>query len=279
MKNLILLLLIPFSVPALAQYYYKDLVSAVGISRTMKSYITNKVSSVTAAGYDPQGNKTDDFSEQRQILGQGTILRTITRHGNDVSFSSSRFDDQTRLLQTTDSVSGLSSSTTYTYNADGRITSLKNNTIDPANEINTTETHYWYYTPAGLPEKMLQVVNGTDSTEYRFHTDENGNVTEEQSFKNGVEGEKIYYYYDDKNRMTDIVRYYERLNKLLPDFMFEYDDDNNVIQKLTTLSNQQLGYLIWRYAFNDRGLKSKEALYNKDKMMTGKIEYSYSFSQ
>lgn len=79
--------------------------------------------------------------------------------------------------------------------------------------------------------------------------------------------------------MTDIVRYYERLNKLLPDFMFEYDDDNNVIQKLTTLSNQQLGYLIWRYAFNDRGLKSKEALYNKDKMMTGKIEYSYSFSQ
>ncbi|MBS1633339.1 MAG: hypothetical protein JST10_12285, partial [Bacteroidetes bacterium] len=53
MKNLILLLLIPFSVPALAQYYYKDLVSAVGISRTMKSYITNKVSSVTAAGYDP----------------------------------------------------------------------------------------------------------------------------------------------------------------------------------------------------------------------------------
>jgi hypothetical protein len=61
--------------------------------------------------------------------------------------------------------------------------------------------------------------------------------------------------------------------------MFEYDEQGHVLQKLTTLSNQNLGYLIWRYAFSDNGLKTKEALYNKDKVMTGKIEYTYTFSE
>jgi hypothetical protein len=52
-----------------------------------------------------------------------------------------------------------------------------------------------------------------------------------------------------------------------------------VLQKTTLLSNIQSGYLIWRYVYNDKGLKIKEALFNKNKVMTGKIEYSYTFAQ
>lgn len=61
--------------------------------------------------------------------------------------------------------------------------------------------------------------------------------------------------------------------------MFEYDDNDRVIQKITTTSSRKIGYLIWRYIFDTNGLKTKEALFNDDKELTGKIEYSYSFWQ
>ena len=212
-------------------------------------------------------------------MQHGTILKTTTHHNTDITVSASRFDDQSRLMEVKDSSAGLNSITTYSYDASGKIISIKNVTKDTSDEINSTEIHYWYYNATGQPEKMLQVINSADSTEYKFHIDEKGNVADEQSFRNGAAGEMIYYYYDDKNRMTDIVRYNERLKKMLPDYMFEYDENDHVLQKLTTLSNLHLGYLIWRYAFNDKGLKTKEALYNKDKVMTGKIEYTYTFSE
>jgi hypothetical protein len=40
-----------------------------------------------------------------------------------------------------------------------------------------------------------------------------------------------------------------------------------------------VGYNIWRYIFNEKGLKTKEALFNNDRELTGKIEYSYTFGQ
>ncbi len=279
MKNLLLLLVLPASLSAKAQYYYKDIIGALETTREMKTYLANKVLSVNSAGFDPQGMKTDDFSEQKDIRQNGTVLKTTTRNNPNTTVLFSRFDNQSRLVSVTDSTGDVKSVSAYSYDAGGKIISIKNTTDDKGDEINQTEIHQWFYNPAGQPQKMLRIVNEKDSTEYRFNTDEKGNVIDEQPFRKGIAGELIYYYYDDANRLTDIVRYNERLKKLLPDYMFEYDDNNRVIQKITLLSNLHLGYLIWRYVYNDKGLKTKEALFNKDKEMTGKIEYSYTFAQ
>jgi hypothetical protein len=279
MKNLLLLLALPVSFSVNAQYYYKDILGALETSREMRTYLANKVLSVNAAGFDPQGMKTTDFAEQKDVLQNGIALRTTTRNNLNTTILFSRFDNQTRLASVTDSTGDVKSISTYSYDAGGKIISIKNSTDDKGDEINQTEIHQWFYNSAGQPQKMLRVVNEKDSTEYRFNTDEKGNVIDEQSFRKGIAGEMIYYYYDADNRLTDIVRYNEKLKKLLPDYMFEYDDSNRVIQKVTLLSNLHLGYLIWRYVYNDKGLKTKEALFNKDKEMTGKIEYSYTFAQ
>ena len=69
----------------------------------------------------------------------------------------------------------------------------------------------------------------------------------------------------------------KKLKKLMPDMMFEYDENNRVIQKITPLPQLTLGYVIWRYIYDGRGLKTKEVLFNRDKQLTGKIDYAYTF--
>ena len=279
MKNLFLFVLIavPFSLKA--QYYYQDIISTNETNRLMKTYRDNKVLSVASTGYDPLGTKTNDFSEQQEILQSGSVLKTTTRNNLNTTVLLSRFDDQSRLISVADSAGYVKSSTVYAYDGAGKIVSIKNTTKDTSLEINNNEIHQWSYNSKGQPVKMLRIVNDNDTIEYRFNTDDKGNVADEQSFRKSKAGEIIYYYYDANNRLTDIVRYNNKFRKLLPDYMFEYDDNNRVLQKTTLLSNLHLGYLIWRYVYNDKGLKTKEALFNKDKEITGKIEYNYTFAQ
>jgi len=72
---------------------------------------------------------------------------------------------------------------------------------------------------------------------------------------------------------------------LLPDVMLTYDEAGQLIQKVSTTGTDNLGklkwvvYIIWRYLYNDKGLKTKEALFDKEQQLTGKIEYSYNFFQ
>ena len=246
MKNLFLLLLTIASFSLKAQYYYEDIVSTNETNRLMKSYEDNKVLSVTSTGYDPLGAKTNDFSEQQEISRNSSVLKTTTRNNLNTTILISRFDDQLRLMSVADSANDLKSSTVYTYDASGKIILIKNITKDTSLEIDNVETHQWIYNSNGQPASMLRIVNGNDTTEYHFTTDDKGNVADEQSFRKGKAGEMIYYYYDDNKHITDIVRYNIKLKKLLPDYMFEYDDNDHVLQKTTLLSNLHLGYLIWR---------------------------------
>ncbi len=59
--------------------------------------------------------------------------------------------------------------------------------------------------------------------------------------------------------------------------MFEYSPVNQVIQKITVPANSDK-YLIWRYQYNAQGLKIKEVIYDKNKDLSGKVEYQYSFA-
>ena len=262
-----------------AQYYYNDIVGTQETNRQMKTYITNKVKMVSAKGVDPNGQQTSDFSELQEIKDNGTSLKITTRNNLNNTIFYNHFDTQGRLVSITDSSSNIQSITTYEYDASGKIILVKNSIKDTANDFNQLEIHKWIYNADGKPEKMWRTINDTDSLEIRFSPDENGNTGDEKTYKHGVETATVYYYYDDKKRLTDIVRYNNRAKKLLPDIMFEYDDSDRIIQKITTTSSLSLGYLIWRYLFDEKGLKTKEALFNNDKELTGKIEYHYNFGQ
>ena len=280
MKIFISALLIFLIQPLNAQYYYKDIITTQETTRQFVILKTNKVQSVKATGYDTKGVADPHFSEVQQMLdGKNALMISTKNEFTSPSYMIQEFDSNNRLIRLTDSATDFKSTTNYRYDNAGKIAEMKNISKDSSSPINNIEIHKWIYNVSGNPVKMLRIINSTDTLEVKFTVDKNGNVLDEQPFKHGKAGEITYYYYDDNNRLTDIVRFNKKIGKLMPDYLFEYNENNQVIQKITMLSNFNMGYLIWRYAFNEKGIKTKEALFNKDKIMTGKIEYQYTFTQ
>ena len=279
MKCLSLIVLGLISFQATAQYYYNDIIGTTETNRLMKNYRANKVKMVTTVGIDQYGAKNDTYGEVQEVRENGTVLKTSTRNNAQVSVYYNRFDAQGRLISITDSSAGLINVITYQYDAEDRIKLIQNTTADAANDFNQIESHHWTYDATGNPLKMWRTINNADSLEIRFIPDENGLPGDEKTFRRGIETGAVYYYYDENKRLTDVVRYNLKLKKLLPDMMFEYDEQNRVIQKITTTPSLKVSYLIWRYIYDNKGLKTKEALFNDDKQLTGKIEYSYTFNQ
>jgi hypothetical protein len=277
MKNFLFVIATICCLNLQAQYYYNDIIGVQETGRQMKTFLANKVRSVTATGIDPQGMKSADFNEWQEVLENGTALKITTRNGQSVTRVYYRFDSDSRLVSSSDSTKDVQNTTTYTYDANGRLNLVQNVIKDLTNDFNQTEIHKWTYNAAGKPATMWRTINNGDSLEVRFTLDDEGNPAEERSFKRGYETGMVYYYYDDRNRLADIVRFNKKANRLLPDYMFEYDEQDRVIQKITTLTSLNLGYIIWRYLYNEQGLKTKEALFDKEKRLTGRIEYAYTF--
>ena len=296
MKAFLSVLLIAISISLHSQYYYNDIVGTQETNRQMKTYMMNKVRSVSAKGTSTAGTLTpSDYSEYQEIRENGKGLKISQFNNGNKTIYYNRFDDQGRLISITDSSSAIQNVTSYDYDAAGRINMVRNTSKDSSMDFNQSEVHIWIYNTAGMPEKMWRIINNTDSLEVRYKPDENGNPGEERTYRRGVEtggdyyyyDEKkqlnfvntgiIYYYFDDKKRLTDVVRYNLKAKRLLPDIMFEYDDNDHIVQRITTTSSLNLGYLIWRYIYNEQGLKTKEALFNNQKEMTGRIDYNYTF--
>ena len=131
----------------------------------------------------------------------------------------------------------------YTYNDSNQLVSITSNSSDTTNFSNQLEEHLWEY-KNGSVNRMLRIKNKKDTTYVNFKLDEKGNVVEEQSIRKGVPVDAVYYYYDDNNRLTDIVRFNNKVKRLLPEYMFEYSSKNQVIQKITVPGNSSQ-YLIW----------------------------------
>ena len=279
MKNILVIIALFSHISVFCQYYYNDITDARAISERMKNYTSQKVKTITATGYDTRGAKSTDFNEWQEIDAGKKILKITTRNGQQVARQYYQFDDQYRLTGITDSSGAIKSTTVYNYDNSSNVILIETNTKDSLQDFTEIIKHQYQYNAGGKPEKFWRIINGKDSSEYRFTLDENGNVADEQLYRRGVGIDLIYFYYDEKNRLTDIVRYNKKTKKLLPTLMFEYDESDRIIQKMTILSTNNPDYLIWRYIFNEKGLKTKEALFNKQKELTGRIEYTYTFEK
>ena len=122
---------------------------------------------------------------------------------------------------------------------------------------------------------MVKIKNGKDTTYYSFVLDEKGNVVEENGVSRGKKIPAVFYYYDEQNKLTDIVRYNIAARRLLPDYVFEYE--NGRLATMMVVPEEGTDYQKWYYSYDEDGLKILDACYSKSKVLIGTIEYAYEY--
>lgn len=274
MKGIIFFCLTLISIYVDGQYYFNDIVSIRQGNDQYKIWRAQKIASVKAVSYEPDNSITEGFSVSQEISRDGKRVTINTITDNQSSTTINMYDLGILKRTQTDN-KGINNKIDYTYDTQGKISKVQLVTTDTAMRSTLTEVHEWSYDEYGAPLTMLKIKNLSDTITIHFIKDEQGNIGEEQWKKNGKTIESYYYYYNADKRLTDIVRYNTRLKKLLPDFVYEYNADGQPAQ-MTQFSLGSNNYFIWKYAYNDKGLKTQEICIDKTKKQIGRIEYQYN---
>jgi YD repeat-containing protein len=277
MKTTILILCIScFAITGQAQHYYNDLVATGEQMKKRAVWLQQRVKSVRFNSYDNNNQPIEGFKCEQIVKNNFTEITTITTTAlAGTTENTAFFNTAGQLIKTVDTSDGNKTVITYAYDANNRLTNITSIATSPGNYSNK-EQHLWSYDAAGKPQRMLKIKNNTDTTYITFVPDEKGNPGEEKSIRQGQEQPTRYYYYDDNNRLTDIVRYIPRVKKLFPDYIFEYDAQDRVTSMLVTIEGTG-DYQKWLYTYDEKGLKIKDECYSKTKVLIGKIEYKYQF--
>ncbi len=254
-----------------AQYFYNDILTTAQTNKQFALLKENNVGKVTAISHEADGSITQHFFLQQVLNSSKTEVTTTAEYpstGNSISVST--YLDN-KIIRTVDSVDRIKSTVDYTYEGN-RLKTISMLTEDKSMNSVSKEQHQWFYED-DLPVKMLVIKGENDTTTVNFVKEEHGNIGEEHWIKKGVKVQNYFYYYDDQHRLTDIVRFNPRASRLLPDFLFTYDENGNV-STFTQVSGAG-NYMIWKYLYGPNGLKQKEILFNKEKQLVGTVEFSY----
>lgn len=261
-----------------AQYYYKDIVGTRESNELLSLYRTKAVQGVTLKSYTINNTPVDNLSVEQFFSPSARTLLTITKSDyQPPSYLTTFYNEDGNVMKTTDSTAGTVNTTVYLYNSQQQVTAISTVNGDML-AATKTDDHLWQYDGQNRINRMLRIKNKKDTSVISFKTDEAGNVIEEQETRRFIKDEPFYYYYDAKNRLTDIVRYNKKAARLLPEQMFEYSVKDHLIQR-TTISQNNSDYLVWRYRFDSNGLKTREDIFNKQKELTGRVEYIYTYNK
>lgn len=275
MKKLLTFLLLCWALQSSGQYYYKDLVTVQQAQAKQQLYRSQQVKTVSFLSFDADGKPIEGFSSQQQVsrdFREITSSTATSLSGN--TYSRSEYDANGLLVSSTDTSEGASTTTRYTYE-NGRLASVESMSTSAGGFV-LTEKHSWTYTSAGKPLEALRIRNGKDTTRIRFVLDEKGLVAEERATQKGKDLPAYYYYYDEKGRLTDIVRYNTAARRLLPDYIFEYDEKGR-IGSMMVVAEGTGDYQKWFYSYDEDGLKVLDACYSKEKTLIAKIEAQYIY--
>jgi hypothetical protein len=232
-----------------------------------------KIKQVKVSSFEDDGSPSDGFLVEKQINRNYTVVETFTRSNvTGPSLFTSTFTKEGLLIQTVDSSDLAVKTSTYEYDDKRRVkvilSHVRSSDDDFTNEV--TDDHYYFYSDAGLLLRMYRVKNETDTSIILFSPDEKNNVSIEKDTKTGA---TYYYYYDSKNRLTDVVHLNPYNQKMLPDYIFEYNAAGQISQMTATEEGGSY-YFIWKYTYAD-GLRIKESCFSKERRLMGTIEYEY----
>ena len=235
------------------------------------------VKKVTISRYDNYDQLQNDLKIEQSFSKDFSSLesKTITSDRIRPLLLKSTYADN-RIIKSEDTHDSVKTIVNYAYNAMGLLDNIISYTNDTTISSQSLETHQWFYNERGRLIYMLKIKKKRDTTKVALVYDKDSLITEENWFKKGKVLETYYYYYNDKNQLSDIVRFNNRAKRLLPDYLFEYDATGNV-QSMTQVPAGNSNYMIWQYIYNDKGLKQQDNCFTKQRQLIGKMKYEYEY--
>ena len=273
--TLIFSLVILGSLNLKAQYYFKDIISNQQLQADLDLYKAANIKTITVESFESDGSPSKGFIFKKKLNKNYNKSELMSR--SDISGTSlvtSTYDVKGKILTNTDSSNLSLNKIFYSYLPDGQIKSIKT-TIQSADDdflTMVTEEHIYEYNEEGKPLQMIRVMNYRDTSLIYFALDEMKNVSLEKDSKSGG---KYYYYYDTKNRLTEIVEVNEFRPNPTPNYIFAYNSTGHISQMTVVQEGGSVpDYLVWKYGY-ENGLRSYEKLYSKERKLLGSVNYSY----
>ncbi len=255
------------------QYYYTDVISLKQTNEIYTALKNNNIKFVTAQSLESDNTPTTGFSYKRQIDNNASLIIT------DISLEATGLNEtleyytNNKLSKSIDSSVNVITTVVYKYNQQGNIDLIETQTDDTSRSMYNTEIHKWFSTN-NIPDSMLRIKDNSDTTEVHFKKDEKQNIIEEIWMKKNRIIEHYFYYYNDVSQLTDVVRFNTRAKQMLPDFLFAYNA-NGTLSQLTQIPQGSSNYITWQYIYDEKSLKTKDVLFDKQQQMLGTVTYSY----
>lgn len=259
-----------------AQQYYNDIWLTRQAAAKHQLYRIQQVKRIDFKSFDAQNQPIAGFISNQRFSPDFKKLQGLTQTAvSGTSLTESEYNDKDQLIRSQDSSDGVRTVVSYTYNAAGLPQRIHRISTSPGN-FSLEEVHTWEYDANGKPSRMLKVKNGRDSSFYEFVLDEKGMPAEEKGVNRGRPLPTVFYYYDEAGNLTDIVRYNRAAKRLLPDYVFEYDEKNR-LGSMLVVPEEGSDYQKWYYSYDEDGLKILDACYSKTKVLIARVEYEYSY--
>lgn len=268
-------ILFSFSGNVSAQYYYKDIWNNRQAIKEFAILKANNLKTIKIKSFEDDGEPSDGFFCEKKINKNFTQSQMISKSNiTGQALLVTDYNNEGLPVKTTDDTPNSTNTTQFEYDKEGRLTLVTTFTKADDDSVGITETREYFYNEKGLPEKMLRKKNNELITTITFISDTNGNIIEEDPVGTKSIENKYFYYYDDKNRLTDVVHYNARAGRLLPSYIYEYNAINLPKQMISTEEGSS-NYLIWSYTYNDKNLRETEKCFSKERRLLGRIEYEY----
>lgn len=269
------------------QYYYQDIYRTLETNRQHEQYKKDNIHHIQIRSLDAQKRPSPSFKCSKTFSPDYRSTTTVTQSfSTGAGHLTSYFDDKGRVVRTLDSTTSSISHTRIYYNdTSGKIDSLvflsyaaAHSEKDSLLQFNTNyrlrETHVFYYDTSGMPERMSRLKNSRLYSTIYFEKDSSGRIFKEYEKDNS--GRPIYYYKYKSGELTDVFHFNQQQKKMIPDFLFDYDEQGRLAKKTVVLSNSH-NYLEWHYSYNASGQISKEVCYNDKKELLGSLVFDYSY--
>ena len=277
MKKIYLLLIFVFAgiLNGKSQYLFQELMSIEQACNERTQLIQKNFRKVKVISFEEDGEESKRFFCEKKFDKTHSNYKLYTRSGDGgKSIMTGFFNELGKLSKTIDSSETVVRICNITYDENNRI--AQTNTVSRSKDedfvIELKEVHQYGYENSSSkhPLSMLKIKQDKDSSRIIFQFDEKGNIAIE---KNANTGAKYYFYYDEKNQITDIVHQSEYKVDMVPDYIFEYDDNGNLI-RTTTAAAGNSSPVNWIYTYTN-GLKTKEEIRASNGEWLGKFEYQY----